>query len=171
MPTSWIRPSRLRPPTSSRRRWRKAGLVGFSDLQFDAPPDIKWLIVVDNYGTGKSHLMSVLSAIAEVADTVPLVRHAGLQKVTQRIAGKLQGHPDLYRHGRRVVAGLPDRRSRGAPSKAGHTCHPASAVANDKRAFEQMMVLLHKKFPDLGLLYLDELLDLPSQPEGPEACF
>src|ERR1700685_599694 len=38
------------------------------DLQFDTPSDNKGLMVVGNYGTGKSHLMSVLSAIAEHAE-------------------------------------------------------------------------------------------------------
>ncbi len=42
-------------------------------LQFDQPVDNKGLLVVGNYGTGKSHLMSVISALAENADlpTVP----------------------------------------------------------------------------------------------------
>ena len=33
-------------------------------LQFDQPGDNKGLLVVGNYGTGKSHLMSVISAVA-----------------------------------------------------------------------------------------------------------
>ena len=32
-------------------------------LQFDQPMDNKGLLVVGNYGTGKSHLMSVISAL------------------------------------------------------------------------------------------------------------
>jgi len=36
-------------------------------LQFDQPTDNKGLMVVGNYGTGKSHLMSVISALAETA--------------------------------------------------------------------------------------------------------
>jgi hypothetical protein len=34
-------------------------------LQFDQPMDNKGLLVVGNYGTGKSYLMSVISAVAE----------------------------------------------------------------------------------------------------------
>jgi len=41
--------------------------VVFPNLQFEQPADSKG-ILVGNYGTGKSHLMSVLSAIAEHAD-------------------------------------------------------------------------------------------------------
>lgn len=33
-------------------------------LQFDQPADNKGLLVVGNYGTGKSHLMSVISSLA-----------------------------------------------------------------------------------------------------------
>ena len=49
-------------------------------IQFEQPADNKGFLVVGNYGTGKSHLMSVISAIAERADLVdsvsPLVSDA-----------------------------------------------------------------------------------------------
>ncbi|HHV18163.1 MAG TPA: hypothetical protein GXZ27_04815, partial [Thermoanaerobacterales bacterium] len=34
-------------------------------LQFEDPFDNKGVFIVGNYGTGKSHLMSVISAVAE----------------------------------------------------------------------------------------------------------
>ena len=40
----------------------------FSHLQFDYPSDNKGILVVGNYGTGKSHLMSLISSVAEHAD-------------------------------------------------------------------------------------------------------
>ena len=43
---------------------RLIGLV-IPQLQFDQPVDNKGLLVVGNYGTGKSHLMSVVSSLAE----------------------------------------------------------------------------------------------------------
>ncbi len=39
--------------------------VVIPQLQFDQPADNKGVLIVGNYGTGKSHLMSVLSAVAE----------------------------------------------------------------------------------------------------------
>jgi len=39
--------------------------IVFPQLQFDSPSDNKALLIVGNYGTGKSHLMSVISSIAE----------------------------------------------------------------------------------------------------------
>ena len=50
------------------------------DLQFDSPSDNKGLMVVGNYGTGKSHLMSVLSAMAEDRGTLSLIRNGPCRK-------------------------------------------------------------------------------------------
>ena len=60
------------------------------DLQFDAPSDNKGLMVVGNYGTGKSHLMSVLSAVAEDPSTLRLFRNESVAGALQRIAGKFK---------------------------------------------------------------------------------
>ena len=63
--------------------------VVIPQIQFEQPADNKGFLVVGNYGTGKSHLMSVISAIAERADLVdavsPLVSDAA-----RRIAGRFQ---------------------------------------------------------------------------------
>lgn len=45
----------------------KLTTIVFPQLQFEKPADNKGILVVGNYGTGKSHLMSVISAIAEHA--------------------------------------------------------------------------------------------------------
>ena len=42
--------------------------MAFPQLQFERPQDNKGVLIVGNYGTGKSHLMSVISAIAERAE-------------------------------------------------------------------------------------------------------
>ena len=52
-------------------------------LQFDSPQDNKGLLIVGNYGTGKSHLMSVVSALAENAS------------LRARAAELRNGHPKL----------------------------------------------------------------------------
>jgi len=63
--------------------------VVIPQVQFEQPADNKGFLVVGNYGTGKSHLMSVISAIAERADLVdsvsPLVADAA-----RRIAGRFK---------------------------------------------------------------------------------
>lgn len=40
------------------------------ELQFDEVIDNKGVLIVGNYGTGKSHLMSLISAIANNADNL-----------------------------------------------------------------------------------------------------
>ena len=61
-------------------------------LSFAESIDHKGLLIVGNYGTGKSHLMSVLSLIAEDADYVPLLRHAAVRAAAEDIAGKFKVH-------------------------------------------------------------------------------
>jgi len=60
------------------------------DLQFDAPSDNKGLMVVGNYGTGKSHLMSVLSAVAEDPSALRVIRNESVANALQRMAGKFK---------------------------------------------------------------------------------
>ena len=62
----------------------------FSHLQFDFPSDNKGLLVVGNYGTGKSHLMSLISAVAEHADFGDVVQNEEVSKSAREIAGKFK---------------------------------------------------------------------------------
>jgi len=50
------------------------------------------VLVVGNYGTGKSHLMSVVSLIAEDQAFLPLVRHPKVAEAAKSIAGKFKVH-------------------------------------------------------------------------------
>jgi len=61
-------------------------------LSFDDSVDHKGVLIVGNYGTGKSHLMSVLSLIAEDADYVPMIRHQKVRDEAGSIAGKFKVH-------------------------------------------------------------------------------
>jgi len=132
------------------------------DLQFDAPSDNKGLMVVGNYGTGKSHLMSVVSALAEDPACLPLVRHSAVREAAQRIAGKFKV---IRTEIGAVTMSLRDILTAELEehlSKLGisYDFPPASTIPNNKRAFEQMMALFHQRFPDQGLLVVvDELLD------------
>ncbi len=66
------------------------GRLVFPQLQFSKPVDNKGIFIVGNYGTGKSHLMAVVSAIAEHPD---LVSHLTNQTVTEQavdIAGRFR---------------------------------------------------------------------------------
>jgi hypothetical protein len=132
------------------------------DLQFDTPSDNKGLMVVGNYGTGKSHLMSVLSAIAEDAATLPLIRCTPVAKAAQRIAGKFKV---IRTEIGAVTMSLRDILTAEIEehlSKLGvnFTFPSAATITNNKRGFEDMMSVFQQKYPDQGLLVVvDELLD------------
>ena len=44
------------------------------NLQFESPADNKGVLIVGNYGTGKSHLLSLISGLAEHSDMVNVIR-------------------------------------------------------------------------------------------------
>lgn len=134
----------------------------FPQIQFDAPNDNKGLLIVGNYGTGKSHLMSVVSAVAENADLAPLLGHAKVQKAAESIAGRFKvlrieiGAVTMPLRDI-ITTSLEEALSAwGAPFRF----PAADKVKENKTALEDMMAAFHKKFPDQGLLLvLDELLD------------
>jgi Family of unknown function (DUF6079) len=72
---------------------RMADLLGdlvFPQLQFNTPADNKGILVVGNYGTGKSHLMAVISAIAEHADLVSRMTNSKVAEQASGVAGRFR---------------------------------------------------------------------------------
>ena len=61
-------------------------------LQFDQPVDNKGLLIVGNYGTGKSHLMSVISSLAEDASMQDALHQdqADVRDAFRPITGRFQ---------------------------------------------------------------------------------
>src|ERR1700686_2023110 len=57
-------------------------------LRFNKPADNKGILVVGNYGTGKSHLMAVISAIAEHADLASGLTNPKVAEHATDIAGR-----------------------------------------------------------------------------------
>ncbi|WP_419601225.1 DUF6079 family protein [Thiolapillus sp.] len=130
-------------------------------LSFDESVDHKGVLVVGNYGTGKSHLMSVLSLIAEDAAYVPMIRHPKVAKAAETIAGKFKVHRieissqmplrdiitqelELFLESQGVSFNFP----------------PADKVVNNKAAFEKMMAAFDEVHPNQGLLLVvDEFLE------------
>jgi hypothetical protein len=146
---------------SSEMADRLTGLV-FPQLQFEQPTDNKGLLIVGNYGTGKSHLMSVISAIAEHADLVADLRNAEVSAAASTIAGKFKvirteiGATTMdFRTF--VCSHLEERLSDWGVS---YRFPPRDQIPNHKGAFEDMMAAFHAVYPDQGvLLIVDELLE------------
>ena len=138
-----------------------SGLV-FPQLQYDKPADNKGLLIVGNYGTGKSHLMSVISAIAEHAELISEISSPKAAETARGVAGKFKvvrteiGATTMSL--RDIVVGEIEEHL--GELGVAFTFPSAADVAGSKRAFEEMMAAFQEKYPDLGLLMVvDELLD------------
>ena len=134
----------------------------FPQLQFDRPADNKGVLIVGNYGTGKSHLMSVISGIAEHGDLVSELSNPRTQESAQGLAGGFKvvrteiGTTTMSM--RDIVVGELEER---LDALGVAFAFPSIAeVSGSKRAFEEMMAAFHRTYPDHGLLLVvDELLD------------
>src|SRR6201997_4131426 len=60
------------------------------NLQFESPADNKGVLIVGNYGTGKSHLLSLLSGLAEYPDMANVVKDKEVAKAAKAISGKFK---------------------------------------------------------------------------------
>lgn len=135
--------------------------VVIPQIQIDEPADNKGFLVVGNYGTGKSHLMSVLSAVAERADLVgsvdpriaaPAQRIAGRFKVARTALGATTMDFRAF-----VCSQLEEALARWGVD---YRFPARDTIPNHRRAFEDLMAAFHTRYADLGLLLVvDELLD------------
>lgn len=134
-----------------------------SQLRLEDVVDNKGILLVGNYGTGKSHLMSVISAIAADADMLALAQNVQFKADAACVAGRfevlrieigstamsLRGiitstlEQDLAKHG--ITFKFPD----------------ANMITNNKDALLDMMAAFAEKYgDDRGyLIVVDELLD------------
>lgn len=131
-------------------------------LQFDKPQDNKGLLVVGNYGTGKSHLMAVLSAVAEHEELAVRISHPVVAENAKAIAGRFKvvrleiGAVTMPL--RDIVCGKLEEHL--ADMGVHYTFPDSAAVTNNKDAFIEMMGAFQEKYPNQGLLLVvDELLD------------
>ncbi|MEO5349436.1 MAG: DUF6079 family protein [Magnetococcus sp. YQC-3] len=131
-------------------------------LQFDEPADNMGLLVVGNYGTGKSHLMSVLSSLAEYPELADAISHPVVAAAAGRIAGRFKvirieiGAITMSLR-EILVAELEEHLEKFGVA---FTFPDVGSITNNKRAFEEMMVAFHQHYPDHGLLVVvDELLE------------
>ena len=131
-------------------------------LQFDQPVDNKGLMIVGNYGTGKSHLMSVISAVAENGELAAYLSNSQVAGAAAKIGGRFKvvrteiGATTMSLRDI-IVAELEEHL---AAMGVAYTFPSAAQITNNKRAFEEMMSAFHQEYPDHGLLLaVDELLD------------
>ena len=131
-------------------------------LQLEHPTDNKGLLVVGNYGTGKSHLMSVISALAENPDFAGSLNNTAVADAAGKVSGRFKvvrteiGATTMSLRDI-LVAELEENL---AAMGVSYSFPTIDQVSGSKDAFEEMMAAFHQEFPDHGLLLVvDELLD------------
>jgi hypothetical protein len=129
-------------------------------INADKPGD--GLFVVGNYGTGKSHLMSILTAIAEHKDLLKHITHPAVVDGLKPIAGKYkvvrQETGATEKHLRDIV--LEDLEKRLKEMGVKYHFPPMDKASNNKELIVEMMEAFQKVYPGYGLLVaMDELLD------------
>ncbi len=130
-------------------------------LAFDESVDHKGVLVVGNYGTGKSHLMSVLSLVAEDASFVSMIRHPRVAEAATAIAGKFKVHR-IEISSQMSLRDIITQQLELFLEKHGisYSFPPADKVVNNKAAFEEMMAAFTEVHPNHGvLLVVDEFLE------------
>jgi|Deesub1362A_J573_1020465.scaffolds.fasta_scaffold01127_7 hypothetical protein len=133
------------------------------NLRFDNNLEHRGIFIVGNYGTGKSHLMSVIGAVTERSELAEFVANDKTREALNHIAGKfkvirveigstLDSLRDI------IVREL----EKGLSSSHGidYKFPPQSEITNHKDCFQEMMAKFEEKYPGFGLLLIvDELLD------------
>ncbi|MGM0953882.1 MAG: DUF6079 family protein [Pseudomonadota bacterium] len=130
-------------------------------LSFDESVDHKGMLVVGNYGTGKSHLMSVLSLIAEDESYLPMVQHPKVAEASKAIAGKFKVHR-IEISSQMSLRDIVTQELEIFLENQGvsYSFPPVDKVVNNKAAFEEMMDAFDEVHPGQGvLLVVDEFLE------------
>ena len=133
-------------------------------LQFDQPVDNKGLLIVGNYGTGKSHLMSVISSLAEDASMQDALHQdqADVRDAFRPIAGRFQVIRTEIGATTMSLRDILLSELEENLEKMGvkYMFPETGTISGHKRAFEDMMDQFGKEYPEQGLLLvIDELLD------------
>ncbi len=134
-----------------------------SQLQLEHVVDNKGILLVGNYGTGKSHLMSVVSAVASDEEMLQLAQNEQFRQDAASIAGKFEvlrieiGSTSMSLRNIIVSNIEQDLKKRGIAYKF----PDVSTITNNKDAMMDMMAAFAEKYGDERgyLVVVDELLD------------
>ena len=133
----------------------------FPNLQFKHPqPNQYGLMIVGNYGTGKSHMMSVISAIAENENLVPYLTNKDVAEASKDVAGNFLVH--RYEFGGVTVSFKEAMKQvlEEYMNSIGLDFEFDLNSAKPKQELERMMADFQNKYPDKGfLLVIDEMLN------------
>ncbi len=136
--------------------------VVIPQLQFQKPQNNKGVLIVGNYGTGKSHLMSVLSSIGQYSDLLSSIRRADVKDAAASISGKFKVWRVEIGGVKRSLRDILITEFEEALDQWGtpYSFPPSDQLTNHKDAIIEAVAGFQEKYPDHGiLLVVDELLD------------
>ena len=136
--------------------------VFFPNLALKGNADTKGVMVVGNYGSGKSHLMAVVSALAENAECLDSIANEAVKKAAKSFAGcfkVIRMEIGAVEMGLREI--ILTTLTKGLAAMGVDFVFPeAHEITENKTSLENMMAAFHEKYTDHGLLLVvDELLD------------
>ena len=130
-------------------------------LQMEDVVDNKAIMVVGNFGTGKSHLMSVIAAVATDAENLQYLQNKNFAHDMEIIAGKFEvlrmKVDGLTMPLREIIMGEieDDFAARGID----YAVPDLDSVRDNSRIIKEAMAKFQEKYPDKGyLIVIDELL-------------
>lgn len=137
--------------------------IVFPQLDLGNTGEHKGMLIVGNYGTGKSHLMSFISAVASDAHMVDFIGNPEVKTAAGTIAGKFDVLPTeiggVETPFRTILVSI----LQGHLNKVGVDYVIPSddtSITNNKEWMAAMMDAYHAKFPGKGILVIiDEMLD------------
>jgi hypothetical protein len=134
----------------------------FSQLSLDDVVDNKGVLLVGNYGTGKSHLMSVISAIALDKENLQYLRNEQFAKDAEAISGRFEviriEIGAVTTPLREIILNKIQNDFKARDLQYDYPS--ADSVTGNKDTLREMLEIFAAKYPDKGYLILvDEFLD------------
>ena len=134
----------------------------FPNLQYKEDYDHRGMLIVGNYGTGKSHLMALVTSIAENDNLVQHIRNDRVREKSELIAGKFKVIRSEIGAVQMSLRDIVIQELETGISKMGidYKFPKADTITNNKDSITEMMIEFGEKYPDKGFIFaLDELLD------------
>lgn len=130
-------------------------------LQMEDVVDNKAIMVVGNFGTGKSHLMSVIAAVATDADNLQYLKNKKFASSMEIIAGKFEvlrmKVDGLTMPLRKII--MEEIEDDFAARGIDYEVPDLDGIRDNSKLIKDAMMKFQEKYPDKGyLIVIDELL-------------
>lgn len=137
----------------------KAAVI--DQLQMEEVIDNKAVMIVGNYGTGKSHLMSIIAALATDEENLEYVQNKKFEEDMKIVAGKFEvlrlKVDGLTMPLREII--LAEIEDDFANRGIDYTVPDLNNVRDNARLIKEVMRVFQEKYPDKGyMIVIDELL-------------